>query len=58
MLKKRIFVFEKRYNYVHPVLTNYAASKDGEILNIKKQKTAIKIIELWISVNNSVGFES
>lgn len=27
-------------------------------LNIKKRKSSIKIIELWISVNNSVGLES
>ena len=37
MLKKKDICPRKRYNYVHPVLTNYAASKDGEILNIKKQ---------------------
>ena len=29
-----------------------------QTLNIKKRKSSIKIIELWISVNNSVGFES
>lgn len=32
----------------------YAASKDGEIAN----DFEIKIVELWISVNHSVGFES
>lgn len=29
-----------------------------QTVNIKKRKSAIKIIELWISVNDSVGLES
>ena len=29
-----------------------------QTLNIKKRKSSIKIIELWISVNNSVGLEN
>lgn len=29
-----------------------------QTVNIKKRKSSIKIIELWISVNNSVGLES
>lgn len=37
MQKQRIFIFEKKF-YIHPVFSNYAASKDGEIVNIKTKR--------------------
>lgn len=35
--KKRVIFDEKKY-YRHPVLTNYAASKNGDILSLKTKK--------------------
>ena len=32
-LKK--FLFDGKKYYIHPIFINYAASKDGEILNVK-----------------------
>ena len=37
MQKRLVFVFEKRC-YYHPVFTNYAAGKDGEIVNVKTKR--------------------
>ena len=37
MEKQKIVILEKQF-FVHPVFTNYAASKDGEIVNLKKMK--------------------
>lgn len=34
MSKQRVFILEKRF-YCHPVCPNYAASKDGEVANVK-----------------------
>ena len=34
MLRKKVLIDGKKY-YIHPIFTNYAASKDGEILNVK-----------------------
>ena len=34
MHHKKTLIDEKKY-YIHPIFTNYAASKDGEILNVK-----------------------
>ena len=34
MNRKKIVNGGKSY-YIHPIFTNYAASKDGEILNVK-----------------------
>ena len=34
MNRKKIVNGGKPY-YIHPIFTNYAASKDGEILNVK-----------------------
>ena len=34
MSRKKFLIDEKKY-YIHPIFTNYAASKDGEILNVK-----------------------
>ena len=34
MNRKKVLNGEKKY-YIHPIFTNYAASKDGEILNVK-----------------------
>ena len=37
MENQKIVILEKRF-YIHPVFTNYAASKDGEIVNLKRMK--------------------
>ena len=34
MTRKKVSIGGKKY-YIHPIFTNYAASKDGEILNVK-----------------------
>ena len=34
MTRKKVSIDGKKY-YIHPIFTNYAASKDGEILNVK-----------------------
>ena len=34
MNRKKVSIGGKKY-YIHPIFTNYAASKDGEILNVK-----------------------
>ena len=34
MLRKKVLIDGKKY-YIHPIFTNYAASKDDEILNVK-----------------------
>ena len=34
MTRKKVLIGGKKY-YIHPIFTNYAASKDGEILNVK-----------------------
>ena len=37
MLQQRVFILEERF-YYRPVFTNYAASKEGEIVNVKTQR--------------------
>ena len=37
MHRKRISR-EGKYFYIHPIFTNYASSKEDEILNIKTQR--------------------
>ena len=37
MKKQKIVILEKRF-YIHPVFSNYAASKDGEIVNLKRMR--------------------
>lgn len=37
MSTQRVFILEKKF-YCHPVFTNYAASKDGEIANVKTKR--------------------
>ena len=37
MGKEKIVILEKRF-YIHPVFNNYAASKDGEVVNPKTMK--------------------
>ena len=37
MSQKKVLVCDKKY-YIHPFFTNYAASKDGEILNVKTRR--------------------
>ena len=34
MTRKKVLFGVKKY-YIHPIFINYAASKDGEILNVK-----------------------
>ena len=34
MTRKKVLNDGKKY-YIHPIFTNYAASKEGEILNVK-----------------------
>ena len=43
MIKKKI-IFEKNF-YIHPIFSNYATSKDGEMLNTKRER----ILNLSIS---------
>ena len=42
MNRKKILCDGKKY-YIHPILSNYAASKDGEILNVKTERIWKKI---------------
>lgn len=35
--KQRVFILEKKF-YCHPVFSNYAASKKGEILSLKTKR--------------------
>ena len=37
MSRQRVLIDGKKY-YQHPVFSNYAASKDGEIINVKTQR--------------------
>lgn len=37
MSRQRVFINGKKY-YQHPVFSNYAASKNGEIVNVKTEK--------------------
>ena len=41
---KRKFIFEKNF-YIYPIFSNYATSKDGEMLNTKRER----ILNLSIS---------
>ena len=41
MTRKKVLIDEKKY-YIHPIFTNYAASKEGEILNVKNWKNSKK----------------
>ena len=34
MTRKKVLIDEKKY-YIHPIFSKYAASKEGEILNVK-----------------------
>ena len=34
MSRKKVLIGGKKY-YIHPIFTNYAASKEGEVLNVK-----------------------
>ena len=43
MEKRKVVILEKRF-YIHPVFTNYATSKDGVIVNLKKMKPFIGFI--------------
>ena len=43
MRRQIVFISDKKY-YVHPVFSNYAASKDGEIVNVKTGRILRKIM--------------
>ena len=43
MLRKKVLIGGKKY-YIHPIFTNYAASKDGEILNVKTGRILKKLM--------------
>ena len=43
MHRKKILNGGKKF-YIHPIFTNYAASKDGEILNVKTGRILKKIL--------------
>ena len=37
--------------YIHPIFTNYAASKDGEILNVKTGRILKKICLIKVTIS-------
>ena len=37
MSRQRVYINDKKY-YQHHVFTNYAASKDGDIINVKTKR--------------------
>ena len=41
MTRKKVLIDEKKY-YIHPIFSKYAASKDGEILNVKTGRISKK----------------
>ena len=43
MQKQRILILEKKF-FIHPVFSNYAASKDGEIVKVKTGRILRKIM--------------
>ena len=45
MHRKKILNGGKKF-YIHPTFTNYAASKDGEILNVKTGRILKKKFDL------------
>ena len=52
MNRKKIVNGGKSY-YIHPIFTNYAASKDGEILNVKTGRILKKfVLSRLLSVYN------
>ena len=52
MNRKKIVNGGKPY-YIHPIFTNYAASKDGEILNVKTGRILKKfVLSRLLSVYN------
>ena len=52
MNRKKILNGGKKF-YIHPIFTNYAASKDGEILNVKTGRILKKIL----TVNGYLTFK-
>ena len=55
MHRKKILNGGKSY-YIHPIFTNYAASKDGEILNVKTGRILKKnwLIRVTISLESVI----
>ena len=50
MHRKKIVNGGKSY-YIHPIFTNYAASKDGEILNVKTGRILKKICLIKVTIS-------
>ena len=50
MNRKKIVNGGKSY-YIHPIFTNYAASKDGEILNVKTGRILKKICLIKVTIS-------
>lgn len=48
MQKQGVFILEKRF-YCHPLFSNYAALKDGEIINVKTRRI-LKIQKIIIII--------
>lgn len=48
MSRQRLIINGKKY-YQHPVFSNYAASKDGEVINVK----TVKILKM---INHRNGY--
>ena len=50
MNRKKIVNGGKSY-YIHPIFTNYAASKDGEILKVKTGRILKKICLIKVTIS-------
>ena len=50
MNRKKIVNGGKSY-YIHPIFTNYAASKDGEISNVKTGRIFKKICLIKVTIS-------
>ena len=55
MLNQRIIILEEKC-YIHPAFSNYVASKDGKIINVKTRKNLknIYLIEATIILEFTV----
>ena len=55
MSRKKVTIGGKKF-YIHPIFVNYAASKEGEILNVKTGRILKKIclIRVTISLKSAI----
>ena len=55
MTRKKVLIGGKKY-YIHPIFANYAASKEGEILNVKTGRIfkKIRLIRDTISLKSMI----